>query len=443
MNTVQYSKVTPGQWWVIAGLSLLALFVRLVYVRTAIVDHPLRGDTLQYFAYALNLIDHHTFSLAQPGQMPVPDSFRDPAYPSLLALLVLTAGREQVFYLTTLDVQCVLSAATVGIYALLVRRWSGMVAAVVVGCGLAVWPHMISMSGYVLSETLLGFLFACALISLQSACDRNSPLVGAGAGLLFAAAALTNAVLTPLVPIFAFIAAWRDPVRRGLWIAIMVTATVPSAAWVIRSATLPPEQTASGRMSMNFAQGSWPEYHVVWNPAMMGNPAAKAVLDVIDSDTQRMTSNPREGLTAILDRLESRPGHYLLWYLSKPVELWGWSIGIGAGDLYPFPTFNSPLSGTGPLGVTSLVMSGLNPFLLVFAVVGILAIVASPRRQPPALLLAAWSVVFVTAVFALLQSDARYSTPYRGAEWALAAIGVTTVIRRTRFGGFRPKQQQG
>jgi hypothetical protein len=191
-------------------------------------------------------------------------------------------------------------------------------------------------------------------------------------------------------------------------------------------------------MSMNFAQGSWPEYHVVWRPAMMGDPAAKAALDVIDTDTKRMTSNPREGLPAILDRLKSRPGHYLLWYLSKPAELWGWSIGIGAGDLYPFPTFNSPLSGSGPLGVMSLVMAGLNPFLLVLAVAGILAVVVSPKRQPPVLLLAAWAVVFVTAVFALLQSDARYSTPYRGTEWALAATGVIAVIRQTRFGGSRP-----
>lgn len=437
MNTIEYSKVTPRQWWVSAGLSLLALFIRLVYVRTAIVDHPLRGDTLQYFAYALNLVDHHTFSLAQPGQVPTPDSFRDPGYPSLLALLILASGREQTFYLTTLDVQCVLSAATVGIYALLARRWSGMVAAVVVGCGLAVWPHMISMSGYVLSETLLGFLFACALALLQSACDHSSPMAGAGAGLLFAAAALTNAVLTPLVPIFAFIAVWRDPVRRGLWIAVLVTATIPSAAWVVRAATLPLEQTASGRMSMNFAQGSWPEYHVVWGPAMTGDPGAKAALDVIDTDTRRMTSNPREGLQAILDRLKTRPGHYLLWYLSKPAELWGWSIGIGAGDLYPFPTFNSPLSSSGPLGVMSLVMAGLNPFLMVLAVTGILAIIVSPRRQPPALLLAAWAMVFVTAVFAALQSDARYSTPYRGAEWALAATGAMAVIRQTRFGGSR------
>jgi hypothetical protein len=424
-------KTTARQWTVIAGLTLLALLIRLIYVRTAVVDHPLRGDTIQYFAYALNLVDHGTFSLARPGQTLTADSFRDPGYPSFLALIVLALGREQTFYLTTLDVQCVMSAATVGIYALLTRRWSGMTAAVVVGCGLALWPHMISMSAYLLSETLLGFLFACGLLSLQAACDRNSPEFGVGAGLLFAAAALTNAVLTPLVPIFAFIAAWRNPVRRGLWIAVMVAATVPSAAWVARSATLSPERTASDRMSMNFAQGSWPEYHAVWRPAMLGDPSARAILDVVDSDTRRMTSRPREGMAAILDRMRNRPGHYLLWYLSKPVELWGWSIGIGAGDLFPFPTFNSPLSGTGPLGVVALIMDGLNPFLFIISTIGILVVV-STKRHPPALVLAAWGMIFVTAVFAALQSDARYSTPYRGAEWALAAVGASTLIRLAR-----------
>jgi hypothetical protein len=441
MNIVKTSNITRVQWWGIFGLSLLALLVRLIYVRTAVVDHPLRGDTLQYFAYALNLVDHHTFSMTQPGLASTPDSFRDPGYPSFLALLILVFGREQAFYLTALDIQCVLSAATVGIYALLVRRWSGMTAAVIVGCGLAVWPHMVSMSGYVLSETLLGFLFACALLSLQSACDRNSRVGGTGAGLLFAAAALTNAVLTPLVPLFASIAAWRDPARRGLWIAVLIAATLPSAAWIARSAALPAEQTASNRASMNFAQGSWPEYHVVWAPAILGDPAARAVLNAIDADTRRMASMPRQGLSAIFERLRSRPGHYLLWYLSKPVELWGWSIGIGAGDIYPFPTFNSPLSGTGPLGVVALLMAELNPFLMLFALVGTIAIAISPRRHSPPLVLAAWGIIFVSAVFAVLQSDARYATPYRGTEWALAVTGVTTLIRLARLGLARERRR--
>jgi hypothetical protein len=192
-------------------------------------------------------------------------------------------------------------------------------------------------------------------------------------------------------------------------------------------------------MSMNFAQGSWPEYHMVWRPAMLGDPVSKAALDVIDSDTRRITSHPREGVSAILDRLSSRPGHYLLWYLSKPVELWGWSIGIGAGDLFPFPTFNSPLSGTGPLGVIALIMAGLNPFLFLAATVGIITVV-STKRQQPALRLTAWGMIFVTAVFAALQSDARYSTPYRGAEWAMAAVGVTTLTRLARLGIARQKE---
>lgn len=100
--------ITRWQWMAMAGIGLLALLIRLAYVRTAIVDHPLRGDTLQYFAYALNLIDHHTFSLAPPGQTPVPDSFRDPGYPSFLAALSVYFGREQAFYLATLDIQCIL-----------------------------------------------------------------------------------------------------------------------------------------------------------------------------------------------------------------------------------------------------------------------------------------------------------------------------------------------
>lgn len=332
------------------------------------------------------------------------------------------------------------SAVTVSIYSLLVLRWVSMAAAVTVGCGLALWPHMISMCGYVLSETLLGFLVAGGLLALQMACERSSTGAGLGAGLLFAAAALTNAVLTPLLPVFAAVAAWRDNGRRTLWVAVLIGATLPSAAWIARSATLPPERTASDRMAMNFAQGSWPEYHLAWAPAMTGDPKAKAVMSAIDSDTKLLTDSPRAGMSAIFSRLLSHPGHYLGWYLSKPIELWGWSIGIGAGDLYPYPTFNSPLAGVGPLGLLTLAMAALNPLIFVLALAGFIVIFRSPTRWPPSLFLAASAAAFVTIVFTLLQSDARYSTPYRGIEWSLSAIGasaLTRAISRMRNRGVR------
>jgi 4-amino-4-deoxy-L-arabinose transferase-like glycosyltransferase len=426
-----------GQMAVIGAIAILALVIRIFYVHTAVVDHPLRGDAIQYFAYALNLVDHGVFSLVPPDGVAVPDGFRDPGYPTFLALLIACFGREQAFYITVLNVQCVLSAITVGIYMCMARRWFGMAGAIGIGLGLAFWPHLVTLPGYVLSETLLGFLLAAGLGAIHVALRRNSRSWALGAGIAFAAAALTSAVLAPLVPAFAGIAAWRDSARRTLWLTVLLAATLPCAAWMIRGAMLPASLTASHRIAMNFAQGSWPEYHPAWRRTVaMGidDPASKRDLAAIDEDVARLTAEPSVGLATIFSRMLDRPAHYAGWYLSKPIELWGWEIGIGAGDVYPFPTFNSPLSGHGPLRVTTDLMFVLTPLLTLLAAIGTVATLVGTRRNEPALLLAAVCVVFVTGVFAILQSDARYAAPYRGMEFLMVMAGVSLAGHALRRG---------
>jgi hypothetical protein len=414
----------------VGGITFAALLIRLYYVRTAIVVHPLRGDALQYFAYALNLVDHHVFSSVPPGGMAQPDSFRDPGYPAFLALMVSLFGRQQAFYLAVLDAQCALSAITVAVYAWLAHHWMGLVAAVGVGLGLALWPHLITLSGNVLSETLAGFLFAAGVLTMQITIDRASRRWAIVAGAAFAAAALTNAVLLPLAPLFAFVAAWRDRPRRPIWLALLLAATLPCAGWIIRGATLPPTLEASDRIAMNFAQGSWPEYHPSWYKAVvLKDVDASAVLFVIDKDVHRMSTQPAEGLRVIAQRMEDSPARYVAWYMSKPVELWGWAIGIGAGDIYTFPTLNSPLSGRGILRASTDIMYLASPLVMLLAAIGIGVTIVQARRQQPALLFVAVSIVFVTAVFAILQADARYAAPYRGAEFVMTAVAASRLIR--------------
>lgn len=421
----------------LAVIVAVALGVRLYYVYTAVVDHPLRGDAVQYFIYALNLLDHHTFSGATQG-FPAPDSFRDPGYPLLLSWLSLATGRAQTFYITTLTVQCVLGAATVGIYTALARRWLGVAAAAIVGAAMALWPQAITLTGYVLSETLLGFLVASALALLQHSCDRRSVRVAAAAGLLFAFAALTNAMLLPFAAIMAVMGAWRDRRLRALWVVLLLTTTAPCLAWIVRGALLPAETSSGDRAIMNVVQGSWPEYHDAWASAILNDDAlSKSIMASIDAEYQLMHRDRLAGLGALSSRMSQRPLHYLEWYTSKPIELWGWGIGIGQGDIYVFPTFNSPLSSRGVLRWTTDAMFLLNPLLMLAAAVGAVVILAGYRRRPRGLVAATLCALFITLVCTILQADARYSVPYRGIEWVLAAAGVAAfgdTLRRLRRG---------
>jgi 4-amino-4-deoxy-L-arabinose transferase-like glycosyltransferase len=408
-----------------AAITAFALLVRLYYVHSAVVVSPVRGDAVQYMIYAINLLDHHVFSMQTEG-MPLADGFRDPGYPTFLALLMAFAGRGEVFYLTTLNIQCLLSAATVAMYIVLTRRWLGMAAATVVGLGLALWPHSITLAGYLLSETLVGFLFVLALLLLQIACDRRSPRLGAIAGLTIAMATLTNATLLPIIPLFAVIAAWRDRSRRVMWSMVLLGALIPAAAWAIRGAYLPPgsNDAAGDRVAMNFVQGSWPEYHAAWSATVIGREEApKAILRAIGAEYDLLREDRATGLAAMAGRMSQDPSRYLMWYLGKPAELWGWTIGIGNGDIYVFPTYQSPLSQHGPLRVTTDLLFIANPLLMSLALIGLIVVAASAKKTPASLRVGALAVALLTAIFTALQADARYAVPYRGMEWVLAVTG--------------------
>jgi hypothetical protein len=101
------------------------------------------------------------------------------------------------------------------------------------------------------------------------------------------------------------------------------------------------------------------------------------------------------------------------------------------GDIYVFPTYNSPLSGHGILRATTDALFFAAPIVLGLAAVGLILLALSREGRPPALRLAAVIAVVVTAIYATLQCDARYSTPYRGIEWLL--VGVTLQALSTRF----------
>lgn len=418
---------------VLAAIALLALGIRLYYVRTAVVDHPLRGDAVQYFSYALNLLNHHTFSMALPGaESFAPDSFRDPGYPTFLAILAFFKGSGAAFYITVLEVQCCLSAITVWTFAILARRWMGFGAAVALGCLMALWPHGITLGGYVLSETLMGCLVALALLASDNAMRTTTLARAAVAGFAFGLAALTNAVVLPFAPLAAAWMLWRDGPRRRFWATLLICALLPSFGWGIRAMSLPAGQSSGDRAAINFVQGSWPEYHPEYMKSVEGEPIAVMHMKAMDAEFQALRTNRSAGLRLIGARFRSDPMRYLDWYLSKPIELWGWNIGIGQGDIYVFPTENSPLTSQGLLGVTTGICFFLNPFVMLLALVG--AVLALILRMPPApgLRLAAALGFFVTGVFGILQSDARYATPFRGIELALAVLAVTVAAKRLR-----------
>lgn len=438
-------------WTLAMGLVVvLAMGLRWYYVSTAMVYHPIRGDAIQYHAYAWNLAHYGIFSKALPGAaVVVADSYRDPGYPLFLAAWMRLLGNGAAWYAAVLLSQALLGALTVGVAMRIGRRWLSPAWTVVAGVLMAVWPHTITINGYVLSETLMMFLCASALWLSVIASERRSTWLMAAAGLVFSCAALTNAVLLPFALILAVLLAWRGHLTRRLLLALIIGSLVLPAGWAVRNMQLAPGSSSTDRALVNLVQGAWPAYHRAYIAAVNGHPNGRRVLDAINRETHLLERDPAQGAQAIAHRFAQAPGHYLAWYvLRKPVLLWGWRIRIGQGDIYVYPTFNSPFNTQVVWRVIAALCHALNRPIMLLMLMGILLAAcvrgtapvtalgemdAKPRRM--ALDASAILVLYVTAIYTLLQAEPRYSIAFRPYEMLLAvtAMGWATAwLRRVR-----------
>lgn len=422
-------------WWLLALalIWLLALALRGYYLTTAMVFQPIRGDAVQYHAYAWNLLHHGVFSMAAPGSAHVlGDSFRDPGYPVFLALGMRLFGDFDAWYPAVLLAQGMLGALTVVLLMIAARGWLSDRWLIGAGVLMAVWPHSITITSFLLTETLFGFLCALALCLLSRGLRRRSHGWLAGAGVVFGAAALTNAILLPFAPLLGLLLLARRKLTLRMTATFVIAALLLPLAWNLRNTQLPAGQSSSGRAMMNLVQGSWPDYHLAYIQAVMGKPQGQQTMQAIQHEVDVAVAAPAKGIGLVSRRMVSAPLHYLAWYLSKPALLWDWDIRMGQGDVYVYPTANSPFNDNPWMRALESLCHSLNPLLMVLALLGCLPPFIRPRRmratQGADLAIAALAI-FVTATYSVFQSEPRYSIPFRGIEILLAACAIQAIAK--------------
>lgn len=429
-------------WLVLFVTFLFAFGLRWYYVSHALVLDPVRGDATQYYAYALNLSNHGIFSKDLPGATVIhPDNYRDPGYPLFLALWMKVLGAGEAWYAAVLLSQALLGALTVVLAVQLGRYWLPLSWAVAAGIVMALWPHSITINGYLLSETLFGFLTILGVLCGARAFQLGSTRLAVVAGLTFSAAALTNAILLPFGILLAILLAWRGLGSRKLCVALALGSLVLPCAWAVRNAAVvvPIAGTSStDRALLNFAQGSRPDFQTAWRDSILGDGDAKAkagiVFQQVDDDYAQLRSSPVHGVTSMLRRFSQHPLQIARWYLiQKPALLWGWSIEIGQGDIFVFPTKNAPFQIQPVWIALAAICSAANTILMLLALAAVLLAGRlqlnrhEVRPQPASravLVTTAFLVAFVTLVYSTLQAEPRYSIPFRSFEILLALTAL-------------------
>ncbi|HEY2346016.1 MAG TPA: hypothetical protein VGH80_09040 [Xanthomonadaceae bacterium] len=434
-----------------AAIVVLALLLRLFYVFDAKVAQPIAGDVNQYVLYAWNLVHDGTFSSSLPNRGAiVPDSYRGPGYPVLLAASMQASGggelalrdaghgrlqlvAVQPAWITGVYlVQCLLGALTVLLAMAIARFWMTTGPALCVGALTALWPHLISFSGVMLSETLFGFLLMLAVWLLLQTQRGDKAWIAACAGAAFAMAYLVNPVVA-LFPVFAGCVLLLRR-RPRLAAALLVVYLIAPVGWSIRNASLAHANGSYERAAQNFVQGSWPDYLAAYN-ARHASPIANAIVNSESDEERAFVANSREGLGLMAARMHQAPGDYLAWYLArKPFLLWDWSIRVGWGDVYFLATPVSPFTRVPALGTMKAAFAAGNPVFFALALVATLAcawrFLWRPGKNGFAEGIVACLLLYLTLVHTVLQAEPRYSVPYRPEELLMSVTAATWLIAR-------------
>ena len=310
---------------------------------------------------------------------------------------------------------------------------------------MAVWPHSVAINGYLLTETLFGFLCALGILLCATACRLQNLWLAFGAGLVMGAAALTNAIFLPFGILLAVFLAWRKLTSRRICAALAIGALIFPGLWSIRNVTVAapgPNASSLDRALQNLAQGASPNYHEAYRDSISGDAqeqaSARTVLDRIDHEYELLRIAPEKGAEAIMQRMAQRPLRYATWYLlQKPYALWDWDIQIGQGDIYVYPTMNSPFKTQHTWIALEVICQSLNPILMFLALASLLALrsrkawlASRPQSyKRTALVMVVCLVAFVTLVYGMLQAEPRYSIPFRSFEILLAITSCAEFAR--------------
>jgi 4-amino-4-deoxy-L-arabinose transferase-like glycosyltransferase len=234
-------------WPWLGGVAVVALLLRVLYTFT-ISPPPLPGIADPgFYYYSAELIAQghgysHPFVFQIAGHL-IPTAAHPPLWPGLLALLGLfTAPASGLGHATGAAVDiarilgCLLGTCVVLLTGLLGRRIGGWRVGLLAAAIAAVYPHFITIDGFLMSEPLYGVIIGGTLLMAYRFAARPTRWGALALGVLVGLAALTREEALLFVPVLLLPLAWRAGSQRLIFGALAVLGVVVVIApWTARN----------------------------------------------------------------------------------------------------------------------------------------------------------------------------------------------------------------
>lgn len=366
----------------IAIAAFVGLSLRLAFGLSYWVDQPLTHDEQEYLALAASLAQGRGFTYPDPPAGTTAQFGRAPGYPAFLAAIGAGTTNAPAAPVRVKAVQAVLGALTVCLIAAAATRAAGPVAGVAAAWLAAIYPPLVWISSYVLSESLYSLLALATALTLQGAVDYSGPgarpstklALAFAAGLLCGLSILVRPAMLFFLPLAIIWLVVRLMPRPAL--ALVAGTFIVVAPWTLRNFSV------HGRFVLVASEGGvtfWTGNH----PLARGEGDLAANPDLKRAELEFRAAHP--GLTAeqleplyyrdAIGHIASHPG----WWVGLLARKAFYTV-VPAGPSYALHSFRYRAA-----SVISYVL------LLPFAVAGAVVLWRGPLRPTSLLLLAAAS----------------------------------------------------
>ncbi len=425
-------------WWIfsLVIITLLAAYLRFTAILETVIDHPIRADAREYVLYAYNLEHSGIYSRSEPSegnkQELIPDAMRPPGYPLFIKWLMEPASLGKTVS-NILFAQALLGVVMTLLSFLLFRSIMPMWWALAATMMVALSPHMVSMTTYVLTETLFSFLLVFGFVLLINARNSRATRVMAFlAGSAFAYAALTRPSLqyfiVPLAVLMAVHFRRSGGVTRA--VALLLGFALVFLPWIVRNVHTIGKPSDDTLMIATLHHGSYPGFLYQDRPETFGFPYR------FDPRTSEIGKDMNSVLSEIKRRFLEEPGKHLYWYLiGKPITFLSWNIIAGMGDVFVYPVTKSPYFDNPIFRYTHLLMQVLHWPLVILAMVACVWVwlpSASVRLGAESIFIWRAMALFLAYFVALHMIGApfpRYSIPLRPLLFGFSVLSLYLISK--------------